>query len=226
MYRVTVEGPNPSTLDFPTYEEAASYVSVIYDTMDPDEADATSVRIRSALPGDTVVDGNPDPEGAPLHEQMSDDADHLHYEADVVEAAAEETDNDDIADAAEDQADAMHDAADALEDAAEAARETAAEVFVETEVIAAEVDEIAADAVADSKEIITEVTAEPDADIADLEGAADDIAEVIETAVDDIKKVEGVTDAEAAEVGEVIADVVTDIAPEPRHWYKRNLLRG
>lgn len=77
-----------------------------------------------------ATEGNPGE--ATLHSQLSEAADHVAYEAKVVEGAANEIDDPAIAAAAEDQAEAMEDAAEALEDAAEAARETTAEVFTET----------------------------------------------------------------------------------------------
>jgi len=85
-----------------------------------------------------IVDGNPG-DNEPLHEALADVAAQVGYEAEVVEAAAEEVDDDDIAKAASKQAAAMDDAADALQEAAEVAAETAAEVFTETGVPTVEV---------------------------------------------------------------------------------------
>lgn len=80
--------------------------------------------------------GNPHGDGIPLHEQLAAAADHVDYEADVVEDAAEALEQTDapggIVAAAEDQAEKMEEAADALDEAADAARETTAEVFTET----------------------------------------------------------------------------------------------
>lgn len=149
--------------------------------------------------GEVVVEGNPG--GEPLHEQLSDAADHVHYEADVVDDAADNIDNSDISDAAEDQAEAMHEAADALDAAAEAARETAAEVFT---------DEAEADETADKVEAAAEAVK--------LE-AAEAAAEVVAEAVADVDGV----DSETAEVvaGSVAAEIADDVAPLARHWYKR-----
>ena len=77
-----------------------------------------------------ALQGNPG-EGT-LHGMLSDVADHVDYEASVVETAADEIEDDDIREAAEEQAEAMADAADALDEAAEAAADTAAEIFTET----------------------------------------------------------------------------------------------
>lgn len=76
------------------------------------------------------VMGNPG--NVPLMETLSDVAQFVDYEAEVVATAAEQIDDPAIAREAEQQAEAMEDAAEALQEASEAAAETAAEVFNET----------------------------------------------------------------------------------------------
>lgn len=102
-----------------------------YDDDDTRERLAALQRLSDQL--DTarrLTEGNPG-EGT-LHDMLADAADHVDYEAAVVEAAADEIEDDEIAAAADEQAEAMVEAADALDDAADAARDTAAEVFTET----------------------------------------------------------------------------------------------
>lgn len=85
--------------------------------------------------GETMSDiwlkGNPD--GTPLMASLAEIAQWADYEAEVVDAAADEPDvPDDVASAAADQADAMHAAADALSEASDQAAVTAAAAFVDT----------------------------------------------------------------------------------------------
>lgn len=99
---------------------------------DPDLAALTGgnpMAKTTTIEGMTIT-GNP--EGVPLHEAMAGMADWLDYEADVVQAAADEIADPEIAAAADEQAEAMEEASDALDEAADEARETAAEVFTET----------------------------------------------------------------------------------------------
>jgi hypothetical protein len=78
-----------------------------------------------------VVEGNPT--GDPLYATLADLSAWVDYEAEVVEAAADEPGvPNDVAEQARQQADAMREAADVLAEASEDAAETAAEVFNET----------------------------------------------------------------------------------------------
>jgi hypothetical protein len=112
--------------------------------------DATVIDVIEGRKGETLYHGDDEEEarkivavafgnldgggvsGIPLHEQLAAAADHVEYEAEVVEDAAEELPPGDVKDAAEDQAEAMHDAAEALDEAADEARDAAAEIFTET----------------------------------------------------------------------------------------------
>jgi hypothetical protein len=74
-----------------------------------------------------------------LYATLADGAAWLDYEADVVDAAADEPGVPAAVSAdAHEQADAMHDAADELDDAADAAGETAAGIYVDTAIPADE----------------------------------------------------------------------------------------
>lgn len=85
---------------------------------------------------DYITYGNPS-EGnyvgaVPLHQVLSTLAQHVDYEAEVVEEAAAKITDPEIKAAAKRQVEGMNEAAEALDKAAESAAETAAEVYVET----------------------------------------------------------------------------------------------
>jgi hypothetical protein len=118
---VTIRGRNTPTAELDVRPDwLADNLGGAVRAWSPDEARRAVEDTLAGNPGDTS-----------LHESLAVVADWLDYEAEVVAGAADEIEDETIAEAAADQAQEMGDAAEAVDDAAEAARAAAAEVFAE-----------------------------------------------------------------------------------------------